>query len=852
MKKATFILFILIAAMQATAQNNLIPNTADCAGTRPPFAFTIQKAWSSSTGLKVDSRYTPLAGDIDGDGNVEVFTANGIPGNGGILYVFEGRNGTLAGQIDCPGIGTTYSSGIAIFKRNATAKGTVFIAGRNDSIYLYEVRGTTRPLQFDLVWKKRLSVTATIPVVSDLNGDGKVEIVAGQYVIDAETGNTLSTLNALSMVHQIAINQNFPVAADVDKDGHPEVIYGSDIYQFKNGFTATPTYWKRCPGMTATTNGVSIVGDINQDGDIDVVFASQSGSVCVVTVWTPLTGVTIGSFQFTIGNSISYPFIGDIDGVVTNGKKYPEICINTAGHLYAYKFDGTNFTQKWDFTHSDMSGATSLTLYDFNLDGVVELVYRDETLLHIFSDAGNTIVNATTPITCLSGTIVETPIIADVTGDGSADIIVTGLPSGSQTSSQPGELNVYEGAASKWASCPPVWNQQLYSPLYVNTDLTIPATVAPVDLTFYLPDNTAVQYYNGGPMQAPYISEDSHLPIDLSPDVYVVEGSITFLSPTSVTLTVTFGNMGLVSASASTPIRYYRNVVGTGNIIGSETLGTDLVPGQTCTISKTLTGLSPMPTQFYVRILDDGTNFPATGSYSDCNLTNNTKSFGTLELHKTANTTNSCIDGTSIFTVELINNSDQTTSPQTFNNITLTDSLGSGWQYLSSSALQGSLGTYNAATRKITWSLPSLAPGATAQMTLTAKATSAGAIRNYVWIEEVDGTTLGREVIEAYVIVNSVQAPQAASISPANPVICETVGSVTLTATASGATSYQWYRNNVEITGATQSTYTATSGGSYKVNYYNGVCVSQMSEAATVTLSPCVVPVNPHLRTRVY
>jgi uncharacterized repeat protein (TIGR01451 family) len=259
-----------------------------------------------------------------------------------------------------------------------------------------------------------------------------------------------------------------------------------------------------------------------------------------------------------------------------------------------------------------------------------------------------------------------------------------------------------------------------------------------------------------------------------------------------------------------------------------------------------------MPTQFYVRILDDGTNFPAIGSYSDCNLTNNTKSFGTLELHKTANTTNSCIDGTSIFIVELINNSHQTTSPQTFANIQLTDSLGTGWQYLSSSALQGSLGTFNAATRKIEWSLPALAPGDTARMTLTAKSISAGAIRNYVWIDEVDGTALGKEVIEAYVIVNTVQAPQGATISPANPMIMicesETEGSVTLTATATGATSYQWYRNNTEITGATQSTYTAVSGGSYSVTYYNGTCVSQMSDAVTVVTTPCIVPVNPHLR----
>jgi hypothetical protein len=699
-----------------------------------------------------------------------------------------------------------------------------------------------------------LSAKTTLPVVSDLNGDGKVEIVAGQYVIDAETGTTLSTLNSLSMHHQIAHEQNFPVAADLDGDGHPEVIYGSDIYKFNNGFAASPAYWKRCPGMTAATNGVSMAGDINRDGNIDVVFAYRpSDLVCTVKAWTPSTGATLGSFQFNIANAVSYPFIGDIDGVVTNGTKYPEICINTAGHLYAYRYTGSGFALKWDFPHSDTSGATALTLFDFNLDGVVELVYRDETLLHIFSDAGNTIVNATDPIPCGSATIVETPVIADVNGDGSADIVVTGHPAGN-TNSVYGELNVYEGAASKWASCPPVWNQQLYSPLHVNTDLTVPPTVASAGLTFYLPDNTPVQYYNGGPMQAPYINEATHRPIDLSPDVYVSGGTVRFNSSNSVTLDVTFGNMGMAIVPAGTPVQYYGNAVGAGNLIGSGTLGADLVPGQTHTVSRTLDGLSPMPTAFYVRILDDGTNFPAAGPYSDCNLTNNTKSFGTLELHKTVNSTSSCIDGTSIFYIELANNSSQAGNPQAFNNIQLIDSLGPGWQYIGSSALNGTLGGFNPATRSIQWSIASLAPGDTARMTLIAKPLSAGAIRNSVWIDAVDGAALGREVIEAYVIVNTVQAPAAAVISPASAVICTTPGSsATLTAAATGATSYQWYRNNAEITGATESTYTATSAGSYKVAYFNGTCVSQMSAAATLTADPCViyVPVNPHLRSQV-
>jgi hypothetical protein len=130
----------------------------------------------------------------------------------------------------------------------------------------------------------------------------------------------------------------------------------------------------------------------------------------------------------------------------------------------------------------------------------------------------------------------------------------------------------------------------------------------------------------------------------------------------------------------------------------------------------------------------------------------------------------------------------------------------------------------------------------------------AGAIRNYAWIEAVGGTSLGREVIESYVIVSASEAPAAATILPANPILCENTGIATLTATgATGATSYQWYLNDAAIPGATQSTYDATIVGSYKVTYYDGTCVSQMSDAVSPTVGPCVfyIPVNPHLRSRV-
>ena len=844
LKKILLSIIILLCPLFIFGQNNLIPDTLDCSSKRPPFSFEISQKWSKAG---VSNHCTPLSGDLDGDGKTEIVV---MSSNGQTILIFDGNTGASKGSISTGLLSTGTSGGGAnnyvICDIEGDGKAELFVVNTPQGrAMLYTVSSApgAATITFTLKWNvtfpnsiSRYNYYGIFPFVADLDGDGEPEFIAGRHII--ETDGTFCNVNNSGVISTLmnvgaemgdnsSIIWDAPYAVDLDKDGRPEIVSGTDVYKY-DGATKTATFWKRCPSYPNAQPGTNVAADINLDGNVDLIYSdTYQRNAGTMVVWTPSTNQVIGTITGLHTGWRCYPVVGNI-----HGSDYPEICYNGQNHLVAYSFNGTSFYQLFDMPTNEQSGLATFTFFDFNLDGISELVYRDEKNLRIMNCTGSMPTDLfTMPAT--SATLIECPIVADVTGDGGANIVVTGS----------NNLYVFEGKSAKWASCPNVWNQQFYSPLLVNRDLTMFSIIESPAWKRDDCNNDITRVYNGSPMQVPFISETDFCPIDVSSDIFVVGGDIEMLSASSVKITVTFGNSGLITAPASMPIRFYRNSISAANILSSANgvLGVDLAVGQTHTITRTITGLSPMPNQFYVRILDDGTNFPASGSYSDCNLTNNTKSFGTLELFKTVNSDRACVDGTSIFYLSLVNNTNQTANPSTFSNIILTDSLGTGWDFLSSIVINGSVNAYNPATRKMQWTITSLAPGDSAKLIITAKATAAGSIRNSVWVESVNGTILGKEVIEAYVIVSSTQAPTAATITPSNPSLC--AGNVLLTATALGATGYQWYKNSVEIEGATSSTYTAQTAGSYTVTYYDGTCVSQMSDSTVATLN--CTPLDP-------
>jgi hypothetical protein len=507
-----------------------------------------------------------------------------------------------------------------------------------------------------------------IPVmaINDLDGDGIMEIAAGSKIYKPLIFNPNSTAgNSFSITK-----------------GPESVSVNRDTYYLTDGFT--------------------VVADIDGDNVTDIIVVKRhiNRTHFLIYVWDPrMSGnsalkAVMAVKQNSYTGHFSVPFVGDINGRMDGWKngtyslQLPEICLtmgeldNTTsypvsehhlskfpeytapaftgndgsrqhfyGHVVAFTYDAgepdisKRLKLSWMMKHSDGSHQTGIVMFDFDADGIDELVYRDEMSLRVISSANRAdsldFVNLKmdevshpsvirfreTGVSSYTG--LECPVVADVNGDGSADIITFGYQSSSSTNSSGGHLLVYEAAGESWAPARPVWNQGIYYPLQINDDLSVPRHPQSTLTKYYskLPHETAgdtIQPFNGNWIQQPVVRSHNYVPIMMKPDPSLPPDSIriTSSSATETGISLYVENRGEASANSNTPITFYHSSIDVKNKIETFAIGKDIFPGETAKLDCKLKG-DFRDMIIYARVLDAGDSiFPARG-YFDCDISNN-------------------------------------------------------------------------------------------------------------------------------------------------------------------------------------------------------------------------------------
>ena len=120
---------------------------------------------------------------------------------------------------------------------------------------------------------------------------------------------------------------------------------------------------------------------------------------------------------------------------------------------------------RWSQTTQDQSSnATGSSVFDFQGDGVAEVVYADECYMRVYSGIDGTVI-LEEPNS--SATIHEYPLVVDADDDGNSEILVVANDSGSDCAGIAGYVErqgvyLYGDAFDQWVGTRRVWTSHAY------------------------------------------------------------------------------------------------------------------------------------------------------------------------------------------------------------------------------------------------------------------------------------------------------------------------------------------------------------------------------------------------------
>ena len=415
----------------------------------------------------------PAVIDLDGDEVPEIiftYWPSGGGGNGRVIAI-RGDDCTEVSQTD-PQYNIEIQSSIAVGDIDGDGLPEIVTHGRDRHVRAFD---HNLVLQWDSPHVENVGWGG--PALADIDGDGDVEIVFGATVLNGIDGS----LAWQGQNYQYYSIGPLTAVADVNNDGEQEIVLGNRIYSAA-GVDITPD------GMRNLTPGHVAIADFDPETLEPEIAVVANGST--VRIQRLDGSVLFGPFPIPgATRNGGAPNVGDFDG---DGQ--PEIG-TAAGSFYAV-FDMECDVQpvpehcaqqgiRWlKPTRDRSSGVTGSSLFDFEGDNSVEVVYNDECFMRVYDGATGTVRFAFPNTT---NTTYENPVVADVDGDFNSEIVipandlpncVPGADTDPDTGTLPSETRgvlVLRDVTDRWVNSRPIWNQHTYHITNINDDGTIPA-----------------------------------------------------------------------------------------------------------------------------------------------------------------------------------------------------------------------------------------------------------------------------------------------------------------------------------------------------------------------------------------
>jgi hypothetical protein len=606
------------AADAGTPDSGALTCLEECQYHPPTAAFapTLAYAWGGevvspfSTDVMMAPIVLPLE-DTNCDGKVNerdipdiVFTSftGGAYTTNGTLHAIAVRSGKLVDRWAVPSA-INPAAQLAGGDIDGKPGNEVVACGADGAVHAYHGDGSP-------YWTSA-KIACDFPSIADLDGSGFPDVIVEGGILDGATGAT-----------KVAKSFGTFVVSDIDGDGKLDIVSASQ------GFHSDGTLFVD----TATPGDWPAIGDFDKDGKPEVVavyYATHTVSFWHYDAMAPAKfswvrqGVDIngtivqhcpvGSAGYTQGGGP--PTVADF-----NGDGTPDVAL--AGGIGYCVIDGKKVitptvtnpnTIMWTATTTDCSSAaTGSSIFDFNGDGIAEALYSDEEQLRVYQGPTGTVIFNTCNTT---GTLEEFPLVADVDNDGHADIVVVSNAYASGTAEY--QCNDGKNIAQSgvrvfsdpvhWVRTRAIWNEHPYHITNVNDDGTIPAKELP-NWTQPGLNNFRQNKQPGGEFAAP------DAVVSLAPGCG---------SPFSLEATVR--NIGQAALPAGVIVGFYAGKAPTGTKLGSLATLLPLYPAESETLVLPLAsppaGVVAGTTPVYAVVDDTTTPHP---SWHECRTDNDT------------------------------------------------------------------------------------------------------------------------------------------------------------------------------------------------------------------------------------
>lgn len=385
------------------------------------------------------------------------------------------------------------------------------------------------------------------PAVGDMDGDGVPEIAVGLTIAHGD-GTVVRTIRDRAGA--------FTAFANVDGDEDLELVAPEGAYNMDG----TPVWERRAlegDSRPAVSANYLAIADLDLDGDPEVVVVSGgSHSIQALdgatgdTIWGPtninpddpsVNGRIAAQMAASPGRNAA---TGGGPPTIANFDDDPEPEIAFAGG-YAYVIFEPDGTLKWFHESQDISSrATGSSIFDFEGDGVAEVLYNDERNFKVFRGTDGTVFSERCNT---SGTLFEFPLVVDVDNDDHAEIVLMennyAFRSCGDGSPSTTGLHVFGHPTNQWVRTRRIWNQHAYSVTNINEDGTVPARRQTNWSTERL-NNFRQNVQPDGLFDAPDL-----VPVDLI--------TATRSCPTSLEVAVRVVNEGRATAPAGVPVSFY-------------------------------------------------------------------------------------------------------------------------------------------------------------------------------------------------------------------------------------------------------------------------------------------------------